>query len=51
MSKKTRIPLLFIVADISVFLETNGYSQTNNALPVLQLRNIPVVDTLSDVIL
>jgi len=34
-------------AAISVFLETNAHSQTNKAPPVLQLRNIPVVDTLS----
>jgi hypothetical protein len=47
MSKKTRIPLLFIADDIPVFSETNAYSQTNNAMSVLQLRNIHVVDTLS----
>jgi len=32
MSKKTRIPLLFIAADISVFSETNAYSQTNKPI-------------------
>ena len=49
ISKTTHIPLLFNAADMSVFLETNAYSQTNNALPTLKLRmcNIPVVDTLS----
>ena len=47
ISKTTRIPLPFNAANISVFLETNTESQTNSALPVLQLRNIAVVDTLS----